>query len=308
MIIDNLHNTSKLVNKISRNSHFAENKFNITNVINSNDYSIDKDGFLTESFNNIAGLPRDIKIHSNTLKQISEYLKNTKESLSVKEAVNKAWVFFNKIIGNSYPEKIKFSMQDLAKFPKGFTYNGTIFDTNVKIHYSQDENRIANKIENYIMSISDGNLSTGYKSLFTLGFGLPASNNKQNYDVFMQYLQNSFTKITQTKTENSEKISISELFALFIDKEIKSNPYGKKDEVRELKTLSQNNMSITSYLDNKFGQGYIEKLKIAYSKNMIDKLKSNAKFDEILKEIEIFIKTNKKTSLFPKSNINYYKV
>lgn len=92
-------------------------------------YKVDEDGYFTSEFNEVAGIPKDYKIHSDTLK-------------SLVNANDKAGVFYKmfskidiaKTVGNAYKilsqvagdellnSKESFTKEDLAKFPQGYEY------------------------------------------------------------------------------------------------------------------------------------------------------------------------------------------
>ncbi|WP_462106550.1 Cj0814 family flagellar-dependent secreted protein [Campylobacter concisus] len=92
-------------------------------------YEVDEDGYFTSEFNEAAGIPKDYKIHSDTLK-------------SLVNANDKAGVFYKmfskidiaKTVGNAYKilsqvagdellnSKESFTKEDLAKFPQGYEY------------------------------------------------------------------------------------------------------------------------------------------------------------------------------------------
>ncbi|WP_079755016.1 Cj0814 family flagellar-dependent secreted protein [Campylobacter coli] len=103
-------------------------------------YSVDKDGYMGEDFNEAAGLPEDFKIHKSTLDEIKKAAENdpvvssTKEYLGVSEyytnidmaeTIKQYYNLFSNALGQSFPnDKTSFSEADINSMPKGYAING----------------------------------------------------------------------------------------------------------------------------------------------------------------------------------------
>ncbi|WP_337216244.1 Cj0814 family flagellar-dependent secreted protein, partial [Campylobacter sp. 2457A] len=98
-------------------------------------YSVDKDGYMGEDFNEAAGLPKDFKIHKSTLDEIERYNEaqhqNIKDQLGISHyftnidmanTIKQYYNQFNQIINHAFNDtnKTSFSEADLNSLPKGY--------------------------------------------------------------------------------------------------------------------------------------------------------------------------------------------
>ncbi|MBZ7939207.1 hypothetical protein H2277_05350, partial [Campylobacter sp. W0014] len=106
-------------------------------------YSVDKDGYMGEDFNEAAGLPKDFKIHKSTLDEIQRYNENShffadkKEYLGISgnyftnidmaNTIKQYYNQFNQIINHTFNDtnKTSFSEADLNSLPKGYSVSDT---------------------------------------------------------------------------------------------------------------------------------------------------------------------------------------
>ncbi|MBZ7953247.1 hypothetical protein H2278_00005 [Campylobacter sp. W0018] len=103
-------------------------------------YSVDKDGYMGEDFNEAAGLPKDFKIHKSTLDEIERVAENNFYNAKIKEylgvdkyydnidmanTIKQYYNQFNQIINHTFNDtnKTSFSEADLNSLPKGVSYS-----------------------------------------------------------------------------------------------------------------------------------------------------------------------------------------
>ncbi|TKX33645.1 Cj0814 family flagellar-dependent secreted protein [Campylobacter taeniopygiae] len=106
-------------------------------------YSVDKDGYMGEDFNEAAGLPKDFKIHKSTLDEIERYNKDLNEdtvnylgvssyysNIDMANTIKQYYDKFNDIINHTFndTDKTSFSEADLNSLPKGVSMSVGDFD------------------------------------------------------------------------------------------------------------------------------------------------------------------------------------
>ena len=92
-------------------------------------YKVDEDGYFTSEFNEAAGIPKDYKIHSDTLKSLvnvntnSGILKADFKNIDIAKTVGNAYKILSQVVGEDVlNSKESFNKEDLAKFPQGYEY------------------------------------------------------------------------------------------------------------------------------------------------------------------------------------------
>ncbi|MGH2267664.1 Cj0814 family flagellar-dependent secreted protein [Campylobacter taeniopygiae] len=104
-------------------------------------YSVDKDGYMGEDFNEAAGLPKDFKIHKSTLDEIERvaendpYIADTKkyfgidkyyDNIDMAETIKQYYNLFSNALSQSFPnDKTSFSEADINTMPSGYAVGGT---------------------------------------------------------------------------------------------------------------------------------------------------------------------------------------
>ena len=92
-------------------------------------YEVDEDGYFTSEFNEAAGIPKDYKIHSDTLKSLVNV--NDKagvfykmfSKIDIAKTVGNAYKILSQVAGDELlNSKESFTKEDLAKFPQGYEY------------------------------------------------------------------------------------------------------------------------------------------------------------------------------------------
>ena len=92
-------------------------------------YKVDEDGYFTSEFNEAAGIPKDYKIHSDTLKSLVNV--NDKagvfykmfSKIDIAKTVGNAYKILSQVAGDELlNSKEGFTKEDLAKFPQGYEY------------------------------------------------------------------------------------------------------------------------------------------------------------------------------------------
>lgn len=132
-----------MINSLTSNSFFSSYSSTLrTNVsINQSStskastnevlgYKVDKDGYFTEEFNKVAGIPSDYKIHSSTMQNLvrttanpDKFLKEFK-SVDIAKTAGNAYKVLSQVVGEEVlNSKDSFSLDEIAKFPQGYEYN-----------------------------------------------------------------------------------------------------------------------------------------------------------------------------------------
>ena len=92
-------------------------------------YEVDEDGYFTSEFNEAAGIPKDYKIHSDTLKSLVNV--NDKaiafnkmfSKIDIAKTARNAYKILSQVAGDELlNSKESFTKEDLAKFPQGYEY------------------------------------------------------------------------------------------------------------------------------------------------------------------------------------------
>ena len=92
-------------------------------------YKVGADGYFTSEFNEAAGIPKDYKIHSDTLKSLVNV--NDKaiafnkmfSKIDIAKTVGNAYKILSQVVGEDVlNSKESFNKEDLAKFPQGYEY------------------------------------------------------------------------------------------------------------------------------------------------------------------------------------------
>ncbi len=101
-------------------------------------YSVDKDGYMGENFNEAAGLPKDFKIHKSTLDEIERKAENNSYTSDIKkylgidkyytnidmaETIKQYYNQFNQIVNHTFNDtnKTSFTEADINSMPKGIS-------------------------------------------------------------------------------------------------------------------------------------------------------------------------------------------
>ena len=103
-------------------------------------YKVGADGYFTSEFNEAAGIPKDYKIHSDTLKSLvnvntnSDILKADFKNIDIAKTVGNAYKILSQVVGEDVlNSKESFSKEDLAKFPQGYEYDNKTLKV-LKLH------------------------------------------------------------------------------------------------------------------------------------------------------------------------------
>lgn len=91
-------------------------------------FKADENGFLDPLFNELAGIPSNVKINVKTVDMTVNYAKNEKMNLDPISAMSKAWSFFSTLNSGTNLGNGKLSVSQLASMPESaLSSNGTIF-------------------------------------------------------------------------------------------------------------------------------------------------------------------------------------
>ena len=103
-------------------------------------YKVGADGYFTFEFNEAAGIPKDYKIHSDTLKSLVNV--NDKaiafnkmfSKIDIAKTVGNAYKILSQVVGEDVlNSKESFNKEDLAKFPQGYEYDNKTLKV-LKLH------------------------------------------------------------------------------------------------------------------------------------------------------------------------------
>ena len=103
-------------------------------------YKVGADGYFTSEFNKAAGIPKDYKIHSDTLKSLvnvntnSGILKADFKNIDITKTVGNAYKILSQVVGEDVlNSKESFNKEDLAKFHQGYEYDNKTLKV-LKLH------------------------------------------------------------------------------------------------------------------------------------------------------------------------------
>ena len=92
-------------------------------------YKVDKNGYFTEEFNEVAGIPKDYKIHSSTMQGLVQSLNSQSflksfASLDIAKTAGNAYKILSQVLGEELlSSKDSFSLDEIAKFPQGYEFD-----------------------------------------------------------------------------------------------------------------------------------------------------------------------------------------
>lgn len=94
-------------------------------------YAVDKDGYFTEEFNKVAGIPSDYKIHSSTMESLAQEITDKTsnpmrifKSIDIAKTIGNAYKILSQVVGeNVLNSKDNFTLEEIAKFPQGYKFN-----------------------------------------------------------------------------------------------------------------------------------------------------------------------------------------
>ncbi|MBZ7931485.1 hypothetical protein H2268_04265 [Campylobacter sp. RM12910] len=191
-------------------------------------YSVDKDGYMGEDFNEAAGLPKDFKIHKSTLDEIErvaendpivlhekEYLGVDKyyDNIDMAETIKQYYNLFSNALSQSFPsDKTSFSEADINAMPKGYSING--FYNGYGIFQNPDPIRNNDIAIKSIADYSDVRISNVYKtseqfdeadSIYSDSGGLISGIKPETLGLSLEEIKN----VSQTKYECDFKPDMS---------------------------------------------------------------------------------------------------
>ncbi|MBX7490500.1 Cj0814 family flagellar-dependent secreted protein [Helicobacter turcicus] len=140
-----------MINSLNSNISLTGYSLNIKNNVNSNasasssanvetkeqsssnkkvlGYTVDKDGYFTEEFNKVAGIPEDYKIHSSSMESLARAVNPSNifrafKSIDVAKTIGNAYKVLSQVVGEDVlTAKNSFTLDEIAKFPQGYEYN-----------------------------------------------------------------------------------------------------------------------------------------------------------------------------------------
>ncbi|TKX28484.1 hypothetical protein CQA38_07350 [Campylobacter sp. MIT 12-5580] len=133
-------------------------------------YAVDKDGYFTEEFNEAAGIPKDIKIHSSTMESLnrSETTAPFRDFISVDPAktIANAYKLLTQVIGeDAFNAKNSFTLDEIASFPQGIDFDRQSLEV-LKVYESSKDYKFAdmNRKPVYYWEYTTATTSLFYKS------------------------------------------------------------------------------------------------------------------------------------------------
>lgn len=93
-------------------------------------YKVDKNGYFTEEFNEAAGIPEDIKIHSSSLESLVKVTTNPDKffkefkGVDIAKTIGNAYKILTQVVGEDVlNSQDSFTLNEIANFPQGYEYN-----------------------------------------------------------------------------------------------------------------------------------------------------------------------------------------
>ncbi|KAA8604810.1 Cj0814 family flagellar-dependent secreted protein [Campylobacter sp. LR185c] len=119
-------------------------------------YGVDKDGYFTSYFNEVAEIASDYKIYAKGTENLADYITNSDftffTSLDIAKTIANAYKILSQVVGyNILNSKDSFSIYYIANFPQGYEFNrqsmqvGKIYNTstdylNEELHFNFKNN------------------------------------------------------------------------------------------------------------------------------------------------------------------------
>lgn len=219
-------------------------------------FKVDQNGFFGADFNKVAEIPENVKINQQMLEGAEKYAQNLGTNLDPIASISKIWDFFSAISGNTLDSDGDglMTLKQVKSMPLSYVTDGSMLDSVVSVQKSFEENMEVNSVYNNIGYMSNNTLDTGLRSFLGMNFSV-TENIADIKDTYK-----SMVGVNYDQSEDTDKISVGELFGIFVNGE-----YGTETEVDKIKSyysLLDSGQSLKSYLTDTFGADYMKQLAI----------------------------------------------
>ena len=131
--------------RINRNVSLSQTSMQTSNQIANKQttfgYGVDSDGYFKKDFNEAAGIPEHIKIHSSTMESLYRASVETPKSvyfkifsdIDVAKTIGNAYKVLSQLVDEETLQKESFSKDELVNLPQGYEYNRSTLEVS-KIH------------------------------------------------------------------------------------------------------------------------------------------------------------------------------
>ena len=131
--------------RINRNTSLSQTSMQTSHQIANKQtafgYGVDSDGYFKKDFNEAAGIPEHIKIHSSTMESLYRASIETPKSvyfkifsdIDVAKTIGNAYKVLSQLVDEETLQKESFSKDELVNLPQGYEYNRSTLEVS-KIH------------------------------------------------------------------------------------------------------------------------------------------------------------------------------
>ena len=131
--------------RINRNTSLSQTSMQTSHQIANKQtafgYGVDSDGYFKKDFNEAAGIPEHIKIHSSTMESLYRASVETPKSvyfkifsdIDVAKTIGNAYKVLSQLVDEETLQKESFSKDELVNLPQGYEYNRSTLEVS-KIH------------------------------------------------------------------------------------------------------------------------------------------------------------------------------
>ena len=145
--------------RINRNTSLSQTSMQTSHQIANKQtafgYGVDSDGYFKKDFNEAAGIPEHIKIHSSTMESLYRASAETPQGalrvfsdIDVAKTIGNAYKVFSQLVDEQILNKTSFSKDELVNLPQGYEYNRSTLEVS-KIHQDVFEKVNADLSFNY---------------------------------------------------------------------------------------------------------------------------------------------------------------
>ena len=145
--------------RINRNTSLSQTSMQTSHQIANKQtafgYGVDSDGYFKKDFNEAAGIPEHIKIHSSTMESMYRASVETPQGalrvfgdIDIAKTIGNAYKVFSQLVDEQILNKTSFSKDELVNLPQGYEYNRSTLEVS-KIHQDVFEKVNADLSFNY---------------------------------------------------------------------------------------------------------------------------------------------------------------
>lgn len=247
-------------------------------------FKVDENGFFGADFNKVAGIPANIKINQKQMETVEQYSKIVGSSDDPVTALGKVWSFFSKVAGSTLDSDGSMTIEQVAKMPFSYQIDGSLLNNPVSVQNSWDEMDKVNSAYSNIAAMSNNTLDNGLQGFFG-GLTQWDPNGDQLKETYK-----ALTGVEYDSNEPSGEVGVGELFGVFCNNALQPEKE-YVDNVHSYYAFLQSGQDFKSYLTNKFGSDYMQKLTDAIN-TMPDGKVIPSMIDDLFKELDQSMKAN----------------